>query len=822
MPINLKLDTYTGSTDFSNFPFELSDFQKHSLDAIDQGHNVLVTAPTGCGKTLVAEYTFKKYCSHNLEPEKRKKVLYTSPIKALSNCLFNEFTKKFPNINFGILTGDIKFNPNADCIIMTTEILRNLLYNKKIKTNKLELSIEIDVYNDVGAIIFDEVHYIGDKGRGRVWEESLILLPPKIQLVMLSATIDKPEIFGQWLQDIKNIPLTLASAFKRVVPLKHYVYTAFLDKFSKVEKNNKDDAMTNKFDNQLVQLMDTNNKFDSIVYDEICHLKKKYKQYMSNLSILNNLTLFLHKRNLLPSIMFTLSRKKCEEYAKNINIVLNTPQERSIALKIFHNQLYKITNHKDIMEMPEYFIFKDLISKGVAYHHSGVYHIFKEIIEILLAYKNVEGKNQPLIKLLFATETFAVGINMPTKAVCYTGITKYSENGFRLLEPHEYKQMSGRAGRRGIDKEGIAILIPNLYDLPTSYQMRNMMSGKNQHIESKFMPNFQFLLKLILTGNNQIMKFIKNSLLNTEITKTSNAIQFQLDDIQIPDLEKYAECIKYDNLLRTHRENSIIKISNKMFKKNKKLAGAIKRKPDFAAKYTEYSKFKNSIEKKKTLESNLQSNNYYIHKSIIQILEFLQREDYISSTTNIQEYDSIQPSDIHIKGVIASQINECNELYFTEIMSSGLLDSLDEIHLATVLSIFLDVKTPNDQQTRLCDLEISVDTRSIIGKIMDLSDDLYNKVANQHMTLDLKWNLSLERVMPTYEWINGGNLTDITRKYDIYSGNFVKEMIKLNNIVQDVVKTASVLEKPILMETASKIEELLIRKNVNMDSLYIR
>ena len=185
-----------------NYDFKLSDFQNKAIYGILTGQHVLITAHTGSGKTLPAEYAIQYFT------ERKKKVIYTAPIKALSNQKFNEFTSKYPNISFGILTGDIKFNPEADVLIMTTEILRNqLLY---INENKSESSsnntdifsnFQMDIENELGCVIFDEVHYINDRDRGKIWEETIIKLPKQVSLVMLSATIDKPEIFSKWIEE---------------------------------------------------------------------------------------------------------------------------------------------------------------------------------------------------------------------------------------------------------------------------------------------------------------------------------------------------------------------------------------------------------------------------------------------------------------------------------------------------------------------------------------------------------------------------------------------------------------------------------------------
>ena len=219
---NKPYESSANADRFSKYPFPLSDFQKYAIDGIENGEHVLITAKTGSGKTLPAEYAIEKYVSEG------KKVIYTAPIKALSNQKLRDFTEKYPDISFGILTGDIKFNPEADCLIMTTEILRNTLFHKKsieektFEADKLPLHFDMDFKSELACVIFDEVHYINDADRGKVWEETFVMLPQHVQMIMLSATIDKAEQFAGWIENIKTTQVVLASTEHRVVPLNHY------------------------------------------------------------------------------------------------------------------------------------------------------------------------------------------------------------------------------------------------------------------------------------------------------------------------------------------------------------------------------------------------------------------------------------------------------------------------------------------------------------------------------------------------------------------------------------------------------------------------
>ena len=233
---------------FKKYPFELSPFQKHAICAIEREKHILITAHTGSGKTIPALHAIQKFCKLG------KKVIYTSPIKSLSNQKFNEFSKKFPEISFGILTGDIKFNPDADCLIMTTEILRNNLFQQKTieqgETRHPTLQFEMDIQNDLACVIFDEIHYINDRERGKIWEETIMMLPQHVLIVMLSATIHKAESFAKWIESAKEREVWLASTTQRVVPLTHYSYLTLRSKLT--EKHGSKNPL---IDNNLNKLM---------------------------------------------------------------------------------------------------------------------------------------------------------------------------------------------------------------------------------------------------------------------------------------------------------------------------------------------------------------------------------------------------------------------------------------------------------------------------------------------------------------------------------------------------------------------------------------
>ena len=790
----------------SNYPFKLDEWQMKSMKANINKENVLVTAHTGSGKTLVAEFGILESIKSG------KKIIYTSPIKSLSNQKFHEFTKKFPQIKVGIMTGDIKFQPDADCIIMTTEILRNLLYNKNIKVEGQELSVEIDVYNDVDTVVFDEVHYINDNERGKVWEECLILLPPKIKLIMLSATIDKAHNFANWVQNIKGVKTHLLSTTKRVVPLKH---TAFIYSNSK-----KSTDLADNFTNKLITILDENNKFEDDNYKSIYTLAKNFfkntgKRRINTKHLLNEVSKKLEEKNLLPAIFFTLSRKKCKEYLKCMEKSLNNGEEQVQVDKTIGYLMSKLDDSKTYTQLVDFQESVKYWRKGIAMHHSGLIPVFKEIIEILYS--------QNLIKILFATETFAVGVNMPTKTAVFTGITKYDNNGgFRYLRAHEYKQMAGRAGRRGLDSFGTVMHLFNMYrDLPREHEMVSMTCGKAQEIISKFSMNYQFVLKVILTGQNRIMKFIKTSLYHKELIGYITTLQEKLDKFEL--IEPYfaiEKDILEEYYIITHPD-PYFKLTNKARKKNKKRQTEIEKMKNINSQSKMYEEYRKKSNEKNKLIEDLEYYNKMVELELRQVIQYLTDNGYMINTSDNIKIDDLSADNVTIKGIIASQMNECNSLVFTEILTQDLLDNLDIADIAAILSLFTDTKLNGEQDvsTALV-LSVSQEAKSVIDKIDKIASDLCLKEQKMKIRLGTNWHLSLNMAETTYQWVSGTSLNDLDLK--TFEGNFIKDMIKVSNIAQSLETITDILGKTELQSKVQQIPGLIMRDIVTIDSLYIK
>jgi len=526
---------------FDLFPYPLSDFQKYSIQAIVDGNHSLVTAHTGSGKSLPAEFAIQFFTKQG------KKVIYTSPIKALSNQKYYEFIHKYPHISFGIMTGDIKINPEADVVIMTTEILMNSLFMGSIP--------------DLACVIFDEIHYINDAERGKVWEQSILMLPKDVQMVMLSGTIDSPEKFATWIentggypprkppteverempeekQDESSAPYTppfscsqspqagglrggyppivvLSSTHSRIVPLVHYGYLCGSIKRIKdkvIQKKIQDST------GKLIQLKSENGTFSELGYKEIKSVKELMSDdHQKRQHVMNSLLLQLRDKEMLPAITFVFSRKQAEIMASEITVpLLEFDSKVAYTIRKECEQIVrKLPNHAEYLALPEYNRLVSLLEKGIGVHHSGMIPILREIVEFMILKK--------YIKLLFATESFAIGLNCPIRTAIFSSLTKFDGSHMRFLLPHEYNQAASRCGRRGLDTIGHVVHCNNLFDMPTSNEYKDILCGKPQTLVSKFRISFPVILNLMRNNRcalSDFIEFVEKSMCKNEIAKT--------------------------------------------------------------------------------------------------------------------------------------------------------------------------------------------------------------------------------------------------------------------------------------------------------------
>ena len=528
---------------FDKFKYPLHIFQKWAIEGIVEGQHVLVTAPTGSGKSLPAEFSLDFFVKQG------KKVIYCSPIKALSNQKFDDFSTKYEHISVGLITGDIKCNPDADVLIMTTEILLNKLYQLKSRRTEVLLnkdksgtiikntstSFEMDIENELGCVVFDEIHMIGDPSRGHVWENSILMLPKHIQIVGLSATLDKPEKFASWLENRgenenkENVPLEktvyLTNKLIRSVPLTHYGFITATGVGKVFKDKSTQEEVKRTIDKPFV-IQDATGVFNEQNYSMMSKMLKQFDDNgirVKRQQVLNKIAEHLVEKEMLPAICYVFSRKQLEICAHEVTTnLLEFDSKVSYTIDRECEQIIrKLPNFKEYMNLPEYFNLVTLLRKGIAIHHSGMTPIFKEMVEILFA--------KGCIKLLFATESVAIGLNLPVKTCIFTDIYKHDGTCMRVLQAHEYTQAAGRAGRLGLDTVGHVIHLNNLFRDTNVIAYKTMMNGKPQVLKSKFKISYNLLLNLIDIGETDYTCFAKRSMITDDLTGQMKHVSTEID-----------------------------------------------------------------------------------------------------------------------------------------------------------------------------------------------------------------------------------------------------------------------------------------------------
>ncbi|CAG7851695.1 DExH-box ATP-dependent RNA helicase DExH11 {ECO:0000305}; AltName: Full=AtHELPS {ECO:0000303/PubMed:21535471}; AltName: Full=Protein SKI2 homolog {ECO:0000303/PubMed:22511887}; Short=AtSKI2 {ECO:0000303/PubMed:22511887} [Serendipita indica DSM 11827] len=527
-----------------NYPFELDTFQKEAVYHLEQGDSVFVAAHTSAGKTVVAEYAIALAAKH------MTRAIYTSPIKALSNQKFRDFKTTFSASSVGILTGDVQINPEANCLIMTTEILRSMLYKGA------------DLIRDVEFVIFDEVHYVNDAERGVVWEEVIIMLPDHVNIILLSATVPNTKEFADWVGRTKKKDIYVISTPKRPVPLEHFLYAGketfkIVDaKGSFLSSGYKEagEALRRKQDKEReaaglppVQRLGARaaapqrgqrgggpgrgaaTRGGGVVKTGPMGGARTFHSADKNLYV--HLLNHLRKKELLPVVVFTFSKKRCEENAATLtNADLCTSVEKSEVHVAVEKALSRLKGTDK--QLPQIGRMRDLLSRGIGVHHGGLLPIVKEVVEILFA--------RGLVKILFATETFAMGVNMPARCVVFSGIRKHDGKSFRELLAGEYTQMSGRAGRRGLDSTGVVVIVAG-DELPEMATLNKMMLGTPSRLQSQFRLTYNMILNLLRVEALKVEEMIKRSF-------SENASQRLLPDQQKKIIEIEAKLKKLPDL----------------------------------------------------------------------------------------------------------------------------------------------------------------------------------------------------------------------------------------------------------------------------------
>jgi superfamily II RNA helicase len=668
---------------------------------------------------------------------------------------------------------------------MTTEILRNLLYKKGSSTEHLGITASISLDN-VDAVIFDECHYMNDKDRGMIWEETMILLPNSINMVMLSATLDHPEYVGEWLGQLKKKPVHLIETNYRIVPLSHHVITQ--DPTGEYNITTLMDAKEVYYDKVYTDWLRARKALSSAVDKQKQEIKEGKKPkaplHLDSFTYqLNQTITMLEQKELLPAICFVLSRKGCEQYAKRVEKDLLSSSDTAAVKHIITFHLHR--HLPELETIPQYHDIYTLLCRGIAYHHSGLLPLLKEIVEILFS--------KGLVKLLFCTETFAVGLNMPTKTVLFTDIFKHDKDGKRMLYSHEFIQMSGRAGRRGLDTQGYVVLLPQIFtESLDKISFKNLMQGNPQTIKSKFYVDENLILDSVRKNSLDLAKiedFVKKTLMNSELDKE----KLYLDN-KLSDLDKKIKGYVFKNYEIFEEKEAIVRELNDPIQpsnnQRKKLLGRLKEiegSEDFKLEASNYMSFTDV------------SKNFIKVKNERENLDVFIKHDIESKLRFLTKYEYFDEKVLTLKGNIALLFRELDGVMGAELIFSEFVDVLDENQYLSLLVL--------STEGRDIDSEIPKDTVDIICFVNEMFP---NHVPNR------------EYVNPIRDWYDGKHISDIINQYKIFEGDLIKNINRIINYIEEINEGYIMKNNLSKVEMLNKIKDRLQREIVSTESLYLR
>ena len=764
------------------FPFELDEFQKDACKCIENRESVVVCAPTGAGKTVIAEYAIQ------LALENGERIFYTTPLKALSNQKFYDFSRKYGAEKVGLLTGDTSINRNGQIVVMTTEVFRNMLYC----TNFGSIT---DNMQSVKYVVLDEVHYMNDEQRGTVWEESIIYCPTDVQIIALSATVANAKQLTEWINTVHS-KTTLIDTDFRPVPLRYYYF---------------DSSQPDK----LLPLIAPNGGLNKKIRPEKRDFRRGPRGKSQQKSHVKDVIRNLYNNDMLPAIYFTFSRRKCDEQMeKCVSLELVTQEEQSKIKEVIDEFLAEnpyLYNNKHI----------EFLMQGVASHHAGLLPGWKLLVEKLF--------QQGLIKVVFATETLAAGINMPARSTVISSISKRTDSGHRTLTPSEFLQMSGRAGRRGMDEVGYVTIVGTPYQSPQ--EVADLVLSDANPLESRFAPSYSMVLNLLQRftideAKELILKsfgyFSSNTrlaglqlLIDENNRKLKEAAQFVCPyKYTTDDLREFNKV--RDNYVQNRR---IMKTIYKQ-EKNKK-----RPLPQEAA---EFEKFVKTLLNKMHSFKCGQCNRYKKHMKEIELLErfekrgnMLQKEmdnqkdifwnKFISHRNVLAEYEYLKGDYPTEKGKTASQIRSENELFLSEIIFSKVLENLTPAELASVICA---VTTEDLRVECGLGLPLSPNVRKTLNKIKDIRRKL-EKVQKDNDIEDVMYINSY--FSPLIElWISGSEWEEIMN----YAGDMGEgDIVRCFKRVVDVLRQFTTIENisEALVYTSRDAINSILREPIDVD-----
>lgn len=761
------------------FPFELDDFQKEACNIINEGKSVVVCAPTGAGKTVIAQHAIHRAL------EDGTRIFYTTPLKALSNQKYNDFGTKYGYDKVGLLTGDTSINRNGQIVIMTTEVFRNMLYG----TN---LGSVADNLKDVNYVVLDEVHYMNDEDRGTVWEESIIYCPTNVQIVALSATVANCEQLTAWINSV-HPTCELVNTDFRPVPLRFYYY---------------DSSQPYKLLPLLTPAGALNNK-----------IKPEPRQFGRNRnkksqSPVKNVVRNLAEQDMLPAIYFTFSRKKCDEQMeKCANLCLVTKDEQEQIKEIVDEYIaenYYLAKNKHL----------DFLMCGVAAHHAGLLPGWKVLVEKLF--------QKGLIKVVFATETLAAGINMPARSTVISSISKRTDAGHRQLTASEFLQMSGRAGRRGMDEVGYVTIVGTPYQSPQD--VAELVLSPANDLESRFSPRYSMVLNLLQRFNldeakQLILKSFGYFSSNTRLAPL--LLQKEKNQETIDELNSFkcycgltnADLLEYNKVKNIYVANrQTCKTIRKQEKHKKRVLSEDfvafeKTTKDLLHRMQEFTCDRCKLYKKHIKDIEILE-RYIVKQSKLEKDIEVQKDvfwnKFMSHRAALIDMGYIVDDYPTVRGVTVSQIRSENELYLAEIIFSGILEELTPAELSAVIC---SVTTEDMRFDNYAQIPLSPKVRKTLNKIRDIRRKIDKVQKNNNVEEPMYINSFYAPLIEM--WVNGAEWQSIIDEVDIGEGDIVRVFKRTVDVLRQLCTIDNIPEE--LVFIASEAIDGILKEPIDVD-----
>lgn len=782
-------------------PFELDRFQTDANEALEQGSNVLVAAPTGAGKTVVADFAVY------LAQQQNAKAFYTTPIKALSNQKYHDLVALYGPDKVGLLTGDTSINSEADIVVMTTEVLRNMLYEHSTTLQALRY------------VVLDEVHYLADRFRGPVWEEVIIHLPQSVRIVGLSATVSNVEDFADWIASVRGETKLVVSEH-RPVPLEQYVLIQrdprtepeLFDLYRHDDNGRPTTKLNARLTNRLAEYMrreqrrrgaerpdrrkgrGRHGRPESRSARQVERYQPKRWAVVDELNFLG----------MLPAIYFIFSRNGCDEAVDqclDAGLRLTSDDEalriRSIVDEMIEGQL----THDDLKTL-HFARFRHALEEGFAAHHAGMVALFKQIVERLFE----EG----LIKVVFATETLALGINMPARSVVIEKLEKYDGTGIVGLTPGEYTQLTGRAGRRGIDTIGNAVVVDHRGFTP---ETAVALSSKRVYpLHSSFKPTFNMAVNLLNTSDYETARItLDHSFAQWEANESAWQIEARIDALTAA-LAGYAEAMTceygdFTDLLRIRmqlnelQKNERRKLKHEVFATNADKSRAFRRLdariaklkelehdhpckqcPDFQDHMKWGHRWMRETRELERLRQRYDSRTGSVARQFDRICEILDRLGYLERT----DHDGVRDYTLTEQGQLLRRLYSERDLVLAQAITEGVLDDLSAPQIAALLSSLLyEARRGEGGEPRRYPggphglvTQRARELKYLDEQVLVLCEDAGMDSYLQPLDFGI--------VDIIYDWACGDSLAQVLEHTELTGGDFVRNAKRLADVLQQI------------------------------------